>query len=295
MLKPNLFILGAPKCGTTSLFSWLMQHNKIFTPREKEPHYFYNPYGTRPSAEHYFNLYASADKSHDYAVDASVWYLFSQTAVHQIVAETVNPKFIVCLRNPSELAISLHFQKLFSGHEAVSDFSEAWALSDERYMGAFSGIRGLRKDADPRHLSYKHACLLGEQTRKLFEVIDMKNIFFCFLDDIAQSPQKVFFELCQFLGVPAPEDIIFHVENRAKAQRSPWVGPTLNTIAKSKQFFGINRSTGLLSWAHNANKIERPYARPENKIKQEMHISFKEDIHLLQCVTGRDLSRWLST
>ena len=40
MNTPNFFILGAPKCGTTSLHNYLNQHPDIYMSYKKEPHYF---------------------------------------------------------------------------------------------------------------------------------------------------------------------------------------------------------------------------------------------------------------
>ncbi len=37
---PNLFIIGAGRCGTTTLFHWLSGHPDIFAAAEKEPHYY---------------------------------------------------------------------------------------------------------------------------------------------------------------------------------------------------------------------------------------------------------------
>ncbi|MBI3756314.1 MAG: sulfotransferase, partial [Deltaproteobacteria bacterium] len=40
MKKPNFFIVGAPKCGTTAMYEYLKQHPEIFMPEdEKEPFY----------------------------------------------------------------------------------------------------------------------------------------------------------------------------------------------------------------------------------------------------------------
>ena len=39
-LKPNFFIIGAPKCGTTSLSVYLSEHREIVMSHPKEPHYF---------------------------------------------------------------------------------------------------------------------------------------------------------------------------------------------------------------------------------------------------------------
>ena len=38
--RPNFFIVGAPKCGTTALSHYLRQHPRIFFSLPKEPHYF---------------------------------------------------------------------------------------------------------------------------------------------------------------------------------------------------------------------------------------------------------------
>ena len=40
MKIPNLFIIGSPKCGTTSLANWLNNHPQIFMSKRKEPEYF---------------------------------------------------------------------------------------------------------------------------------------------------------------------------------------------------------------------------------------------------------------
>jgi hypothetical protein len=37
---PNLFIVGAPRSGTTSLYNYLKQHPEVFMSPAKEPHYF---------------------------------------------------------------------------------------------------------------------------------------------------------------------------------------------------------------------------------------------------------------
>ena len=40
MRKPNFFIVGGPRCGSTALYSYLRQHPDIFIPKEKELNYF---------------------------------------------------------------------------------------------------------------------------------------------------------------------------------------------------------------------------------------------------------------
>ena len=40
MNQPNLFILGAPKCGTAAWYEYLNQHPEIAFSKAKEPHFF---------------------------------------------------------------------------------------------------------------------------------------------------------------------------------------------------------------------------------------------------------------
>ena len=43
-MLPNLFIVGAPKAGTTSLYYYLKQHEDINMSEIKEPNFFSNEF-----------------------------------------------------------------------------------------------------------------------------------------------------------------------------------------------------------------------------------------------------------
>ena len=40
MTRPNFFIVGGPKCGTTAMYEYLRLHPQVFMPDRKEPNYF---------------------------------------------------------------------------------------------------------------------------------------------------------------------------------------------------------------------------------------------------------------
>jgi Sulfotransferase family len=64
MIKPNFFILGAPKCGTTSLAVWLSEHPHIYMP-QKEPHFFNTDHRRfLNSRVGYERLFAGANERH---------------------------------------------------------------------------------------------------------------------------------------------------------------------------------------------------------------------------------------
>ena len=126
MKKPDFFILGAPKCGTTSLADWLREHPSIFMCGPKEPHYFNSDSEHHGAVDlpHYESLFEDADDSHLAVGEASVWYLVSETAVDNILQYQPRARFIICIRNPVEMAVSLHDQKRFSGDEPIANFAD---------------------------------------------------------------------------------------------------------------------------------------------------------------------------
>ena len=79
MRKPDVFIVGAPKCGTTSMYHYLRQHPDVFMPPKKEPHSFASdldaPYFVRAEQE-YLALFEEGAWAKRVG-EASTWYLYS--------------------------------------------------------------------------------------------------------------------------------------------------------------------------------------------------------------------------
>src|SRR5271154_5759385 len=108
--RPNFFIIGGPKCGTTSLVSWLGQHPDIFIPREKELNFFNSDdYRIITSLDDYEDCFAMA-KDKLAIGEATVWYLYSDEAVPNILQYQPDARFIVMFRNPMEMAPALHME-----------------------------------------------------------------------------------------------------------------------------------------------------------------------------------------
>ena len=84
--KPNLFIVGAPKCGTTAWVEYLGSHPDIFFPERKEPSFFCPdllPDQRVQTLEDYLALFADAGTA-SVAGEASPTYLRSEEAPGRI-------------------------------------------------------------------------------------------------------------------------------------------------------------------------------------------------------------------
>lgn len=84
----NLFILGLPKAGTTSLYDFLCSHNDIEGLKIKESHIFNDNYGTAD----YHDIVIP--KSAKYVIDASVSYLYDLKTLESIIEYNPSAKFI---------------------------------------------------------------------------------------------------------------------------------------------------------------------------------------------------------
>ena len=97
---PNFFILGAAKCGTSSLYYFLQQHPNICMSRPKEPYFFEAEYDR--GLEYYTRTYFDHWTSEQRIGDARQRNLFLPWVPERIKKSIKDPRFIVLVRNPIE-------------------------------------------------------------------------------------------------------------------------------------------------------------------------------------------------
>ncbi|RMH38483.1 MAG: hypothetical protein D6694_12295, partial [Gammaproteobacteria bacterium] len=139
MPKVNLFLVGGAKCGTTTLANWLGAQEGICFSRPKEPWFFsQNLQSLRmrqiQTMEWYQGCFAHYGGER-YLADGSTSYLYDQSSISEILRYNPDAKFIISLRNPVDVARSLHKQMLYNGQESVLDFEQAWRLCAARREG----------------------------------------------------------------------------------------------------------------------------------------------------------------
>lgn len=267
MPRPNFFIVGAPKCGTTSLASWLSQHPDVFIPAEKELNFFNDDhrYPTRLTPQQYGRLFSSANAK---AIgEASVWYLYSRTAVRNILAYQPDARFIVCLRNPVEMAFSLHHQQIFSRCEDILDFRSAWEAQEKRKGGA--PVIACERS----QLYYGDICRLGEQVEHL--LTQTPRVHFVHLEELREDPRTAFKRVLDFLGV-ANFEPDFTARNTAKERRSLWLQKALNFLFRAKLKLGIRTNFRALTKFYNWNTRASQW-KEDPELALELEEYFRED------------------
>lgn len=293
MKKPNFFIIGAPKCGTTAMYNWLKQYTTIFFPDIKELHFFSTDLKESKrlikDIDTYLSLFQSANENHKIIGEASVFYLFSDTAVQNILEFNKNAKFLVMLRNPIDMVASLHAQYLFTGNEIYYDFEKAWMLQNER----INGIGVTKITEDPQLLQYGKVCKVGEQIKKVLSKIDNKNILFLFLEDFLLNAETELKKVTSFLEIPY-EQVEFKTYNQAKSRKFNLAYRVFKYLVYYKEKAGIgkiNSGFGRLVTKLTTKEGGKSLLNPV--IRNELIDYFEQDIRLLMKLLNRDLSHWL--
>jgi hypothetical protein len=299
-VKPNFFIVGAPKCGTTALYEYLRPHPNIFMPEIKEPHFFARDLGTYPrikTLEDYTGLFATSSAEHLRLGEASVYYLRSSVAIPNIRAFNPDAKIIAMFRNPVDMVYSLHGQLLYVSEETEGDFETAWRMQEQRSRG----IDVPPRIRSPLLVQYAQVGQFGTQTERLLACFPRSQVKLILYDDFAASPQQVYDEVIDFLEIPHDQRSAFPRINESKRTRSAWLRkfsrkppPVLHNAFRSlKQAVGGELIGAVKEKivALNTVKESRPPLSPA--FRAELVESFREEVALLSRLLNRDLSHWV--
>ncbi len=305
MKYPNFLIVGAPKCGTTSLARYLSEHERVFVTEPKEPHYFNRHLITMPafrdvpsfrnSWEHYLALFEGADDRHLAVGEASTRSALDDRAMSRIAEAFPEARILVLFRNPVELVYSMHGEQVFQATEPVRDFEEAWDLQEARAQGrerpASAGYSDL--------LTYRQHGQLADHLARIERVFPRERILVLFFDDLKADPRRVYRETLQFLEVPDDGRTEFPVHNASKGTRFPMLMRLLKGArsvrllsARIKDALGI-RSWGFFRAVETLNQADATRSPLSASMHNRLVDEFAEQVRRLSAMTGRDLNHWL--
>lgn len=273
--RANFFILGAPKCGTTSLAQWLSENPAVYVSPVKEPHFFSTDLGNRnvKSQHEYDRLFSEVRPSHIAVGEASTWYLYSRDALAKILAYNPEAKFIIMSRDPVEMAISLHHHNHRKMNEDEPDFMRAWNLQAARREG--KSIPWACRE--PAFLQYLAACSLGEQVGRLLGRVEPSRILHISLESMQENPRQEYLRVLGFLGVPDDGRQSFPVANQARGRRSLALQAMIRLGVRLKRSIGLHRGWGLARFnEREQEKTEMPEAD-----KKRIAGAFEADLALL--------------
>jgi hypothetical protein len=300
MTLPDTFIIGAPRCGTTSLHTYLAQHPQLHLPEPKEPHHLcddlwfghYDYYKPWRSREAYLAMFDGAPEGTLRWGEGSTWYLYSQTALANLRAMQPQARILVALRHPLDYLQSMHAHLLAGGTETVASFEDAIRLSAEERRA-----RGIPLSLHFEHgFDYLKSARFSEQIARLLATFSREQVHFVMLDEMERDPRGTYAQVLRFLDVDPSFEPTFEKANSNRVVTRPLLHRLLNSQASWKRALvaPIPRPVREKLWKR-INKLSTRHQKRDRASQAErrrLAQPFDAEVKTLSEVLGEDLSRW---
>jgi hypothetical protein len=293
-MKPNLFIVGQPKSGTTALHQFLGQHPEIYMSSVKEPHFFcadfhlesdraygkqrFYDYRSESAYLQLFNKAKNKGKNVKILGESSTNYLYSQVAAEKIHNFNPDAKIIIVLREPAKFLYSLHSHYVKFTEENEPDFLTALALEAKRKNEQALSPRV----TSPSYLYYSQRVQYYQQVKRYCDRFKPEQIKVIIFEEFQAANERIFGEVLKFLGVepnftPEYGAVNVNKEVKFKTVNSLINNPVAKSITKnllSQEFNDFVRDNIVekLLW-HQAPKAKMP-----DEIKLQLMNQYRPEV-----------------
>ena len=237
MQLPRFLIIGAAKCGTTSLYHQLNQHPQVYLPAVKEPTFFSeHGIGTWDKGlDWYRSLFANADDN-QIAGEASTsytkapWYGDAAEKIHQTLPDV---KLIYMVRDPVDQIFS-HYEHMLFAEQISGNLTQNLMKNDF-----------LIKVANYKDQIAHYAC-----------VFPRKQILVLIMENYVRNNSETFNSICDFLGID--KVTVPLRQSNARRQRRILKHPVLKRFKKISKMSPNERQNTLPEWMLKPQAKVRP-------------------------------------
>ncbi len=296
--RPNFFLIGAAKCGTTSVASYLDQHPDVFVSKPKEPNFFSFEPGSTPmctgpgdpqrlyelllkysvtSPTEYAALFKNAEGKQAIG-EASVRYLYEPHTAARLAGYAPDAKLIVLLRDPVDRLHS-HYHMNVRQHIEPLTLADAIDAEDQRVTQGWGW-----------DWHYQRVGLYGKQLQEVYEHFDRSQVLVLFHADLQQQPEATMRSIFVHLGVSPDFEPDF--SRRAMVGHTPrWRGlrhlvrdeNLVKTVAKRVIPSSIRKS--FVAWSEAQNR--QPIPQMDRPLREKVAAYFTEDRQHLAELLGK--------
>jgi hypothetical protein len=204
-------------------------------------------------------------------------------------------KFIVLLRDPVNMAHSLHNQLYHTLDEDIDDFRRAWDLQARRAQGQDIP----QHCREPKHLLYQRVCSVSEQLARLFKHVPREQCLVIITDELGAAPEQTYVRALEFLGLPSDHRDSFPRVNSSATQRSRvltvvlrslprQIAPLYRTTKAIANAVGLRPGVALSRW----NRKEQARAPLDAAFRRQLVAEFAPEVDRLEQLLDRKLDLW---
>jgi hypothetical protein len=230
-VKPTFMIIGAQKCGTTSLHKYLLQHPRLISPEKKELHFF-DKMG-KEAISNYNRQFPVRFFSNQLSFESTPSYLYYPLAAKRIFEYNPKLKFIVLLRNPVERAYSAW--NMFRKHAGLPEKIKVYKKNSEKessnrlydffYKNDFPSFETwmemelsetfIAKLLEPSIIKRGY---YKKQIENWFSYFSKEQFLFIDSSELKKEPLKILNNISDFLGIDDFEGSKLNLEIKHKSE-----------------------------------------------------------------------------
>jgi len=307
MTLPNFLIIGAPKCGTSSLWAYLSQHPEVFMCVPKEPTFFGNEgedglsHGPEDENRAYHSRVITSLKdytalfdkvTHEKAIgEASVYSLYLPKAPLQIKKHVPQAQMFAILRDPADRAYSSYLHVVRQARERLP-FARALQEEPERVRKQWNAV-----------WYFKTMGFYYEQVKRYFDTFGRNQVHVYLYEDFQEEPMALMKRVFEILGVDS--SFVPDTSRRAKTSYVPkhpawerFLHKTRVSVEFSRKHFPqplrwrVHKVAELIDRVGRPNRMSPPPMPAD--VRASLVEDYREDILRLQDLLSRDLSHWLA-
>jgi hypothetical protein len=296
--KIDFFLVGAARCGTTSLYNYLNNCEDVFLPKVKEPNFFSNVDSPKSedfelpkpdksyhskiinSKEIYDSLYQDA-AINQLKGDTSPSYLWDRKVAKKLYDHNPHAKIIISLRHPVERAYSHYIMNYYTGADSNKSFQEA--LNDQKIEMWGTCNQYLEMSA------YFH------QVNAYYEIFPKSQIKILIYEDWTKDVRMKVNEVFEFLGLKPCESIYNgNIEsNKIKPVKKMFLLNFLRQNNIKSTIKNIISQDNIDSLKNYIFSDDKEIKKIDEGLRDRLSQSFIEDINRLSQLTGIDFShKW---
>jgi hypothetical protein len=287
---PTFFVLGAAKCGTTSLYANFAAHPDVFMSRPKEPLFFESEY--ERGLEYYHAAYFRGWRREIAAGEARAVNLYLGYVPRRIHAVAPAARLVVILRDPVLRAYSQWWTKYTRGDETL-DFAAALDANRRRIetIPVIDGPEGeaLWRTHSLRIRTYLDMGYYADQLRRYYELFPREQLRVVLLDDLHADPLAVMRDLYAFIGV-AP-DAVRRLPPKQNPRVGRWGSRLIALLRHRAPLRLVPRATRerVRFWLNRFGPGRPPIPAA---LDAELRAHYEPHVAALERLLDRDLSAW---
>lgn len=314
---PDFIIIGAAKCGTTSLYKKLSQHPKVFMSTPKEPEYFARDDIFQKGLDWYAGLFEQAA---EWQLCGEASTLYSQTTLFpDTVARMHNAvphaKLIYVLREPVERTYSYYTQIVKNYQNSTRNFVVNRTFEECLFPADFPNRQGRERFFAPydTHLpddpkTYIEGSRYIVHINNYLAAFDSSQLLLVDFKELIEKPDEVVREICTFLGLD-PNEIAGKKNVRENISSEHFINIDKEIVKQGivnkvknhplgKKLYELTPSfirKCLLNLYTGLFRKKDDKSRPPKMMQETqsyLNSLFKDEIIALETFWQRDLSQW---